>query len=152
MRNVNESTTQFGFLARPCTGLVLFLAIAILATLALPLGAQMKSATIPVNTAFSSAVLLLKPEGPHVTDIHVPNGPFVLSILDRTGLSSPHVSLTLGSALTASTASELARALVSTLHKDGNRDQTIVLNLQPGTYFLTVQENLGWKVRVIVEP
>jgi hypothetical protein len=132
--------------------LVLRLALSVLVTMTLPLGAQMKSGAVPANTTFNSTVLLLKPQGPHVSEIHVPNGPFILSILDRSGLKQPHVSLTLGTPLATLAANDLSRALLSTLHKDGNRDQTVVLNLQPGTYYLTVQENLGWTVRVVVEP
>ena len=132
--------------------LILRVFLSILVSITLPLSAQMKSGAIPANTTFSSTVLLLKPQGPHLSEIHVPNGPFILSILDRSGLRQPHVSLTLGAPLTTLGANDLARAILSTLHKDGNRDQTVVFNLQPGTYYLTVQENLAWTVRVIVEP
>ena len=125
--------------------------IAVLALFAAVTPAQVKTATIyPANTKFAAVTIILTPHGPLAGDVTV-TGPFFLTVINRSGISNLHLSLTMKSAPTSVTAAAAAE-LLATSHKDGTQDQSKLVELMPGTYYLTALQNLGWAVKIIVTP
>jgi hypothetical protein len=146
-----ESTISFQFakaITRSRRIACLLTALPLLAVLAT---AQVKTTTsYTANTKFASVTVILSPHGPLSNEATV-TGPFFLTVINRSGIANLHLSLTLNAA-PASVSAAAAAELLATNHKDGSQDQTTLVELAPGTYYLTAQQNLGWKVKLVVNP
>lgn len=114
--------------------------------------AQLKTTGFGPITKFKSLTVLLTPQGPHISGAAVASQPLFLTIVNRSGIRTLHVSLTQNSALHSASASDVATELVGVDHKDGANDQTMMIELHPGVYFLSVREKLSWTVRLVVNP
>jgi len=120
---------------------------------AVPLGAQVVTASnYPPSTQFQATIVLLTAHGPQASQVTLSSGPFFLVTLNRSSILGLHVSLTQNAPLASARASDVARELLGTNHTDGAQDKTTLIQLLPGSYYLTVAEQLGWTVHLTVNP
>lgn len=126
---------------RLLAGLVLFAAL---------VPAQVKTSTYAAGTKFGSVTVILSAHGPLATQATV-TGPFFLTVINRSGIKNLHLSVTQNSSPNSASAAAAAE-LVGTDHKDGAQDQSALMELVPGTYYLTAQQKLNWTVRIVVSP
>ena len=117
-----------------------------------PVSAQLRPAAYDAKTKFGLIAILLTPNGPRITQVTVPSRPLFVTVINRSGIRTAHVSLTKGTPLASSSIADVANELAGLDHKAGANDQTMLIDLEPGTYYLTVREKLSWTVRVIVNP
>jgi hypothetical protein len=114
--------------------------------------AQIVNSDYTSTTQFGSATVLVGSQGPNVNQLALGPGPFFLSIFNRSGLRVMHVSLTKDSALASASDADVRKELKGLDHKDGEQDKTVLIQLAPGTYYLTIRQHLSWTVRLVVNP
>jgi hypothetical protein len=114
--------------------------------------AQIVNSNYTSTTQFGSATILVGSQGPNVNQLALGPGPFFLSIFNRSGHRVIHVSLTKDSALASASDSDVRKELKGLDHKDGAQDQTVPIQLAPGTYYLTVRQHLSWTVQLVINP
>jgi hypothetical protein len=120
------------------------------ALLAALLPAQVKTSTYIGGSKFGTVTIIVGPHGPLAPQTTV-RGPFFLTVINRSGIKNLHFSLSQNSR-PASASAAAAGELVGTDHKDGAQDQSALVELEPGTYYLTAQQELTWTVRLVVNP
>src|ERR1017187_6745432 len=134
----------------PLTSRVLPRLIAGAALFAVLVSAQVRTSTYTAGTKFSTVTVIVGPHG-LLTNQATVTGPFFLTVINRSGIRTLHFSVTKSSAPTSASAAASSE-LVGTDHKDGAQDQSSLMELVPGTYYLTAQQQLAWTMRLVVNP
>jgi hypothetical protein len=128
------------------------LALLSFAVLQQTLPAQIANSRFASGTKFKGLAVLLTAHGPQISGAAIAAQPMALTIINRSGIRTLHVSLTQNSALHSASPADVATELIGTDHADGSSDQTLMIELKPGLYYLTVREKLNWTVRLVVTP
>lgn len=124
------------------------LVFAVLCTV--PSAAQLKTTNLGSGN-IGGVVLLLTDSGFRPSAITLPDKPHVLLIQNRTGLRKMHVSLTQSNPLATRPNGPAPAELRGTDHGNTSQDQTIMLHVQPGVYYLTVKEKPVLQVKIEVK-
>ena len=126
------------------------LTLVILLCCARQLCGQLKEPKISKDTPVGAIVITLTPFGPLPETVTRAEGPFVLHIENRAGLKQALVALTQNVAFKPQQDGRLPDKLHGTEHKDGKPDDQLVLDPDPGTYYLTVQDKPTWNVKLVI--
>jgi hypothetical protein len=119
--------------------------------MAAPSAAQLKNRAIQAETMVGGEVMLLTPHGPVPAELELKAGPAILVIQNRTGQEKLDVVLTKDEKYRKKADGSFPLDLKRTKHENGFWDRTILVDAEPGVYFLTVDGKESWSVKVTIK-
>jgi hypothetical protein len=116
----------------------------------LPCAAQLRDVQLSASTPVGGELLLLTPQGPVPSEITRRAGPFLLMVENHSGVFELDVMLTKGEKFARKKDGALPSELRKSQHRNGRWNQTQLLDLEPGTYYLTPNGRESWAVKLTI--
>jgi hypothetical protein len=126
--------------------------LALAALLAPALSGQIRSRPMSSSTQVNGLVVLVTENGPRPASATLKDAPFVLLVHNRTGAKDLKLSLTKDEPYKQRLDNSYPAELKQVAHQDGAWDQGVLLDLEPGTYYLTARGKDAWQVKIAIIP